>query len=156
PDRAVEGRAGGQLVHGSALAHPAAAGRRPGHPARTAHRGGGPDPPRPPAGPPSWSGRGVTATAAATGARRRASRPRDDFDPRPWPVAALCGAGGGGSSLPAFPPYALWMLPPGAIALRGAGLLVSSAWLAGLVSVLWGLALFVPLPEWANTCAGTA
>lgn len=97
----------------------------------------------------------MTATAAATGSRRRTTRPRDEFDPAPWPIALLCGVGGGVCALLAFPPYDLWMLLPVAIALLGAGLLVRSAWLAGLVSLLWGLALFVPLTEWANTYAGT-
>jgi len=98
----------------------------------------------------------MTATSAATGARRRSARPRDEFDPTPWPVALLCGAGGGVCALLAFPPYDLWMLLPVAIALLCAGLLVRSVWLAGLVSLLWGTALFVPLTEWANTYAGTA
>ncbi|WP_394216329.1 apolipoprotein N-acyltransferase [Brachybacterium vulturis] len=97
----------------------------------------------------------MTATAAATRTRRRSARSRDEFDPTPWPVALLCGAGGGACALLAFPPYDLWMLLPVAIALLGAGLLVRSRWLAGLVSLLWGLALFVPLTAWASTYAGT-
>src|SRR5699024_1749895 len=154
PHRAVEGAAGGQLVHRPALAHAAAAGPRPGHPARAAHRGRGPDPPRPAPGRPARAGRGMTAPAAATRAKRRTTRPRDEFDPTPWPVALLCGAAGGVCALLAFPPYDLWMLLPVAIALLCAGLLVRSAGLALLVSLLWGLALFVPLTHWAGTYAG--
>ena len=97
----------------------------------------------------------MTATAAAAGTRRRTARSRDEFDPTPWPLALLCGAGGGVLALLAFPPYDLWMLLPVAIALLGAGLLVRSIWLAALVSLLWGAALFVPLTQWANTYAGT-
>ncbi|WP_245822756.1 apolipoprotein N-acyltransferase [Brachybacterium avium] len=97
----------------------------------------------------------MTATTAATGSRRRTARRRDEFDPTPWPVALLCGAGGGFCALLAFPPYDLWMLLPVAIALLCAGLLVRSAWLAGLVSLLWGLGLFIPLTAWASTYAGT-
>ena len=96
----------------------------------------------------------MTATAAATGQRRRSTRPRDEFDPTPWPLALLCGAAGGVCALLAFPPYDLWMLLPVAITLLGAGLLVRSAGLALLVSLLWGLALFVPLTHWAGTYAG--
>ena len=98
----------------------------------------------------------MTATAAAAGSRRRAPRPRDEFDPTPWPLALLCGAAGGGCALLAFPPYDLWMLLPVGIALLGAGLLVRSALLAMLVSLLWGLALFIPLTQWASTYAGAA
>lgn len=97
----------------------------------------------------------MRATAAAAGARRRTARPRDEFEPTPWPVALLCGAAGGGAALLAFPPYDLWMLLPVAIALLGAGLLVRSIWLAAGVSLLWGTALFIPLTEWANTYAGS-
>lgn len=97
----------------------------------------------------------MTATAAAAGARRRTPRSRDEFDPTPWPVALLCGAAGGGCALLAFPPYDLWMLLPVAIALLCAGLLVRSALLAMLVSLLWGLALFIPLTQWASTYAGS-
>lgn len=98
----------------------------------------------------------MSAPAAAAGTRRRAARSRDEFEPTPWPLALLCGVAGGFCALLAFPPYDLWMLLPVAIALLGAGLLVRSAVLAAAVSLLWGLALFVPLTQWANTYAGTA
>jgi apolipoprotein N-acyltransferase len=97
----------------------------------------------------------VTATAAATGTRRRPARPLDEFDPTPWPLALLSGLSGGVCALLAFPPHDLWMLLPVSIALLCAGLLVRSVWLAMLVSLLWGLALFVPLTEWASTYAGS-
>lgn len=96
----------------------------------------------------------MTATARGTAARERARRPRDEFDPTPWPIALLCGAAGGFCALLAFPPYDLWMLLPVSIALLGAGLMVRSVSLAMLVSLLWGLALFVPLVKWASTYAG--
>ncbi|MGP9536952.1 apolipoprotein N-acyltransferase [Brachybacterium sp. AOP43-C2-M15] len=96
----------------------------------------------------------MTATARTAAARARARRPRDEFDPTPWPLALLCGVAGGFCALLAFPPYDLWMLLPVAIALLGAGLLVRSVVLAMLVSLLWGLALFVPLTHWASTYAG--
>jgi len=101
----------------------------------------------------------VAATAAGAAAakrtRRGAARERDEFDPTPWPLALLCGAAGGICALLAFPPYDLWMLLPVAIALLGAGLLVRSVLLAALVSLVWGLALFIPLTQWASTYAGT-
>src|SRR5690606_799417 len=55
----------------------------------------------------------------------------------------------------AFPPYDLWMLLPVSLALLGAGLLVRSAWLGAAVSLLWGMAFFIPLTEWASTYAGS-
>ena len=99
-----------------------------------------------------------TASRSAAGARSsaRPRRPRDEFDPAPWPVALGCGVLGGICALLAFPPYGLWMLLPVGIALLCGGLLVRSAWLAGLVALLWGLAFFVPLTEWASTYAGSA
>ena len=99
-----------------------------------------------------------TASRSAAGVRSsaRARRPRDEFDPTPWPVALGCGVLGGICALLAFPPYGLWMLLPVGIALLCGGLLVRSAWLAGLVALLWGLAFFVPLTEWASTYAGSA
>lgn len=97
----------------------------------------------------------MTATARATTAKPRGRRPRDEFDPTPWPVALLCGGFGGFCALLAFPPYGMWMLLPVAIALLGAGLLVRSARLAVLVSLMWGAAFFIPLTQWASTYAGS-
>jgi len=98
----------------------------------------------------------MTATARARAREARTRLPRDEFSPTPWPLALLCGAGGGFCALLAFPPYDLWMLLPVGIALLCAGLLVRSAMLALLVSFAWGAALFVPLTSWASTYAGTA
>src|SRR5690606_17228351 len=98
----------------------------------------------------------MTATARARACEARTRLPRDEFSPTPWPLALLCGAGGGFCALLAFPPYDLWMLLPVGIALLCAGLLVRSAMLALLVSFAWGAALFVPLTSWASTYAGTA
>ena len=97
----------------------------------------------------------MTATLRATGATKRGRRPRDEFDTTPWPVALLCGGFGGFCALLAFPPYGMWMLLPVSIALLGAGLLVRSARLAALVSMLWGAAFFIPLTQWASTYAGS-
>lgn len=102
----------------------------------------------------------MTAQTAAA-ARRSGPTARsrggdlDEVTPTPWPVALLCGVLGGVCVLLAFPPYDLWMLLPVGIALLGAGLLVRSTAVAVLVSLLWGLALFVPLTHWASTYAGT-
>ncbi|MGY5764549.1 apolipoprotein N-acyltransferase [Brachybacterium sp. DNPG3] len=79
----------------------------------------------------------------------------DEFDPTPWPMALLCAALGGLACLAAFPPYDLWMLLPVSLALLSAALLVRSFWMSLLVSLVWGLAFFVPLTIWANTYAGT-
>ncbi|HJC69311.1 MAG TPA: apolipoprotein N-acyltransferase [Candidatus Brachybacterium intestinipullorum] len=100
--------------------------------------------------------RAASTRAAAGRPRTGPRRPREEFDPTPWPVALGSGVAGGFCALLAFPPYDLWMLLPVGIALLCAGLLVRSAWLAGLVALLWGLAFFVPLTEWASTYAGSA
>lgn len=99
----------------------------------------------------------ATHTAATrTGSARPGTRRRgDDLDPTPWPIALLCAVAGGVAALVAFPPYDLWMLLPVAIALLLAGLLVRSTALALLVSLIWGMAFFIPLTEWASTYAGT-
>jgi apolipoprotein N-acyltransferase len=99
-----------------------------------------------------------TTSRHAAGVRTtaRARRPREEFDPTPWPVALGCGVSGGFCALLAFPPYGLWMLLPVSIALLCGGLLVRSARLAALVALLWGLAFFVPLTQWASTYAGAA
>ena len=96
----------------------------------------------------------MTAAGRTAAARARRQRPCDEFDPTPWPLALLCGVSGGFGALLAFPPYDLWMLLPVAIALLCAGVMVRSAALAALVSLLWGAALFVPLTHWASTYAG--
>lgn len=96
----------------------------------------------------------MTAGARTADARARTQRPRDEFDPTPWPVALLCGVSGGLCALLAFPPYDLWMLLPVAIALLCAGVMVRSVALATMVSLLWGVALFIPLTQWASTYAG--
>lgn len=83
-----------------------------------------------------------------------AAPPREDLVPTPALTALACGVLGGIAALLAFPPYDLWWLLPVAIALLVAGVLVRSAWLAALVSLLWGLAFFVPLTRWAETYAG--
>lgn len=96
----------------------------------------------------------MSTTVRTAAARARSRRQSDEFDPTPWPVALLCGVVGGACAYFANPPYDLWMLLPVGLALLSAGLLVRSAWLAALVSLLWGLAFFVPLTEWANIYAG--
>ena len=98
----------------------------------------------------------TAARTAASRARPRGRRPREEYEATPWAVAIGCGLLGGICALLAFPPYDLWMLLPVGIALLCGGLLVRSAWLAGLVSLLWGLAFFIPLTEWASTYAGSA
>lgn len=101
----------------------------------------------------------MSSTVRTTAARARTARgrrPREEYEATPWPVALGCALLGGFCALLAFPPYDLWMLLPVGIALLCGGLLVRSAWLAGLVSLLWGLAFFVPLTEWASTYAGSA
>ncbi|MGO1227411.1 MULTISPECIES: apolipoprotein N-acyltransferase [unclassified Brachybacterium] len=97
----------------------------------------------------------MTATTRSRPSRERSRKSRDEFTPTPWPVAVLCGGFGGFCALLAFPPYGMWMLLPVAIALLGAGLLVRSSRLAMFVSLVWGLAFFVPLTHWASTYAGT-
>jgi apolipoprotein N-acyltransferase len=97
----------------------------------------------------------TASRAAAARTRTRPRRPREEYDPTPPLVALGCGLLGGVCALLAFPPYDLWMLLPVAIALLCGGLLVRSAWLAALVSLLWGLAFFVPLTEWASIYAGS-
>jgi len=94
---------------------------------------------------------------ATTRRRSRAAtaRHRDEIEPTPWPAALLCGVGGGAAALLAFPPFDLWMLLPLSLMLLSAGLLVRSTALAVLVSLLWGLAFFVPLTAWAATYAGS-
>src|SRR5690625_3988750 len=94
-------------------------------------------------------------TSTRRGSRIAAVRRRDEIEPTPWPLALLCGAGGGAAALFAFPPYDLWMLLPLSLMLLSAGLLVRSTALALLVSLLWGLAFFVPLTAWAATYAGS-
>ncbi|WP_246956177.1 apolipoprotein N-acyltransferase [Brachybacterium sp. Marseille-Q7125] len=95
------------------------------------------------------------ATAPRPPARQRGhAAARDEFTPTPWPAALLMGVLGGLCAVLAFPPYDLWMLLPIALALLLGGLLVRSALLAVFVSLLWGLAFFVPLTEWASTYAG--
>ena len=86
--------------------------------------------------------------------RGRDAVAHDEFDPTPWPLALLLGVGGGVACLLAFPPHDLWPLLPVSIALLLAGVLVRSVLLAAVVSLLWGLAFFVPLTVWANTYAG--
>lgn len=98
----------------------------------------------------------TAARTASSRARPRGRRPREEYEATPWAAALVCGLVGGICALLAFPPYDLWMLLPVGIALLCGGLLVRSAWLAALVSLLWGLAFFVPLTEWASTYAGSA
>ncbi|WP_422117575.1 apolipoprotein N-acyltransferase [Brachybacterium sp. UNK5269] len=97
----------------------------------------------------------MSAPARTAPPRPAARRPRDEVDPTPWPIALVCGVLGGLCALLAFPPYDLWMLLPVSLALLGAGLLVRSAWLGAAVSLLWGMAFFIPLTEWASTYAGS-
>ena len=44
-------------------------------------------------------------TSTRRGSRIAAVRRRDEIEPTPWPLALLCGAGGGAAALFAFPPY---------------------------------------------------
>lgn len=97
----------------------------------------------------------MTAPSRAQARPAQGRRLRDEIDPTPWPIALLCGLAGGVAALLAFPPYDLWMLLPVALTLLSAGLLVRSTAVALVVSLLWGLAFFVPLTEWANTYAGS-
>ncbi len=97
----------------------------------------------------------MSAPARTAPPRSAPRRTRDEFDPTPWPIALVCAVLGGLCALLAFPPYDLWMLLPVAIALLSAGLLVRSAWLGVAVSLLWGMAFFIPLTEWASTYAGS-
>ncbi|GAB4096148.1 apolipoprotein N-acyltransferase [Brachybacterium horti] len=96
----------------------------------------------------------ATRSGARSPARRRDAEHAAELVPTPWPIALLCGVAGGVACLVAFPPYGLWPLLPVSVALLVAGVMVRSAVLAVLVSLLWGLAFFVPLTVWANTYAG--
>lgn len=96
----------------------------------------------------------MSAAARTAAARGTAETTSDEVDPTPWPVALLLAALGGVCALLAFPPYDLWMLLPVALALFSAALLVRTVRLAVLVSLVWGLAFFVPLTQWASTYAG--
>ncbi|MEE1651128.1 apolipoprotein N-acyltransferase [Brachybacterium sp. J144] len=96
----------------------------------------------------------MSAAARTAAARGTAETTSDEVDPTPWPVALLLAALGGVCALLAFPPYDLWMLLPVALALFSAALLVRTVRLAMLVSLVWGLAFFVPLTQWASTYAG--
>ncbi|MEE1617412.1 apolipoprotein N-acyltransferase [Brachybacterium sp. J153] len=96
----------------------------------------------------------MSAAARTAAPRGTAETTSDEVDPTPWPVALLLAALGGVCALLAFPPYDLWMLLPVALALFSAALLVRTVRLAVLVSLVWGLAFFVPLTQWASTYAG--
>jgi len=96
----------------------------------------------------------VTTTAAPT-ALPPATVP-DEGPPRRrrLPARLLLAAVGGALLTASFPPYGLWPLAPlgvaaVTVACRGAG------WApAGLVGLVAGLALFVPLLEWSGAVAG--
>ncbi|MDO5661962.1 MAG: apolipoprotein N-acyltransferase [Brachybacterium sp.] len=86
---------------------------------------------------------------------RSSRRTADQVRPTPLPVALLLAAIGGILALLAFPPYDLWMLLPVSLALLS-GAVMTRSWISGaLAGLVWGLAFFVPLTEWAGTYAGT-